>query len=136
LVLQRKEFLGESAKALYQKLAHVGQAEKKVRNAFRIAWWIAVSRRMILLPVAQDAMAVATYRDPRLIVFVEVAARDVMELKNQRFVDATKRASRRVRTQSLQRPLLAALTLQFLIVHVQGPSDDDAVDVLKALVVR
>ena len=74
--------------------------------------------RMILLPVAQDSMTVAADRQ----CFIAMsAACDVMELKDQRFVDTAEGASGRVRTQSLQGPLLATLTLQFLIVHVQNP---------------
>ena len=37
---------------------------------------------------------------------------------------------------SFQRLLFAAFTFQFLIVHGRIPSDDDAVDVFEALVVR
>ena len=50
-------------------------------------------RRMILLPVAQDSMTVAADRQ----CFIAMsAARDVMELKDQRFVDTAEGASRGV----------------------------------------
>ena len=47
--------------------------------------------RMILLPVAQNAMAVAADGQPSVIVG---SAGDVMKLKDQRFVDTAEGASR------------------------------------------
>src|SRR5271166_1570878 len=67
LTVYCEELLRELAKSFHQQLEHVGQAQKEMSDAFGIAWWIAVSRRMILLPVPQDAVAVATYRDQRFI---------------------------------------------------------------------
>ena len=131
-----KSFAANSRSRFTNSSNMSARAEKEMRNAFRVARRLATARRMILLPVAQDAMAVAADRDQCFIQFVEVAAGDVMKLKDQRFIDAAKRASRRVRTQPFQRPLLAALAVQFVIVHGQVPSNDDAVDVLEALVVR
>src|SRR5208283_3582875 len=104
-----------------------------MRDALCVTRRIAAGRRMILLRVAQAAMAIAADNDQSAVV---PAASDVMKLQRQRVIAGAKNAPRIVRTQSFERLLPATLTFQFVIVHGSIPSNDDAVDVFEALVVR
>jgi hypothetical protein len=63
---------------------------------------------MILLPIAQGAMAVAADWNLRVI---ECAAGDVVKFQGQWIVATTEGASRVVRPQSFQRPLPTALAV-------------------------
>jgi hypothetical protein len=73
---------------------------------------------MILLPVAQHAMAVATDRSR---LSIEGFPSDVMKFQGQGIVEAAEGASRVVRTQAFQRPLPAALPIQFKLIQVRPP---------------
>jgi hypothetical protein len=81
-----------------QELEHVGQAEQRVSDAFKLVGRIADLRRMILLPVAQHAMAVATDRSG---LSIECFTSDVMKLQGQGIVEATEWTTRVVRPKAL-----------------------------------
>jgi hypothetical protein len=52
---------------------------------------------------------------------IECAACDVVELQGQGIGATTEGATRVVRPQSFERPLSAALSVQFKLIHVQSP---------------
>jgi hypothetical protein len=131
-LLDCEELRREFAKALRPLFEQDGQAEKKMADAFESACRLCVARRVIPLRVAQEPMAVAADWDQFVIVG---AAGDVMKLQRQRVFEPAHSTTRRIRTQSLQCALLATLAVQFVVVHGQIPSNDDAIDVLEALVV-
>jgi hypothetical protein len=109
-----EELRCELAKALDQKLEHVRQAQKRMRNALKVAWRIVLTPGMILLPIAQDPMAVSAYWGQHVI---EGSARNVMKFHHQWFFDATKGATRFVCPQPFAGALLATLAVQFKIIH-------------------
>jgi hypothetical protein len=58
-----------------------------------------------------------------------------MKLQGQGVVETAEGTTRIVCAQALKRSLSAALAVQFKLVHVRSPSNDDAIDVLEALIV-
>jgi hypothetical protein len=87
---------------------------------------------MILLPAAQHAMAVATDRSR---LSIEGFPSDVMKFQGQGIVETAEGTARIVCPQALKRSLFAALAVQFNLVHFRSPLNDDAIDVLEALIV-
>ena len=63
-------------------------------DALQIVWWIADAGWVVLLPIAQHAMAVATDGH---FAFIECFTRDVVKLQSQWIIEATERTSRVVR---------------------------------------
>ena len=87
---------------------------------------------MVLLIVAKPTVTVATDRD---CVIPESLASDVMELKGQGIVVAAKDTARIIAPETFESALFAPLSVQFKLVHVPISSNDNAIDVLEALIV-
>jgi hypothetical protein len=73
---------------------------------------------MILLPVAQRAMAVATDGDR---LSIERFTSDVVKLQGQGIVATAEWTPGMIRPQAFERSLSAALSVQFKLIHVQSP---------------
>jgi hypothetical protein len=118
LPADREERRREFAKALRPLFEQDSQAEKKMADAFESAYRLCIAWRVIPLCVAQDPMAVAA--DWYQFVIIG-AASDVMKLQRQRVIEPAHNTTRRIRTQSLQCPLPAALAVPFVVVHYRVP---------------
>jgi hypothetical protein len=79
-------------------------------DALQIVGCLADAGWMIPLPIAQHAMAVATDGGH---LSIEGFARDVVKLQGQGIVEAAKWTSRIICPKALERPLSAALSVQF-----------------------
>ena len=124
----------EFAKALDQHLKQIGETEQKSAElrstsppagllAGEWSFWRSLNR----------AMAVAADRN-RFVI--EGATGDVMQLQRERVIAATDNAARIVASETFKSPLLAALTVSIQSHSwLRLPSNNDAVDVLEALVV-
>jgi hypothetical protein len=108
----------EFAKPLDQHFEKVGETEQEAPDGLDFARLLRLPERMVLLVVAERAVAVAT--DRHLFV-AESAAGDVMQLKGQRIIIPAYDAARVVASQPFERTLLAALPVQFAFVHGLRP---------------
>jgi hypothetical protein len=108
----------EFAKPLDQRFEEVGETEQEAPDGLDFAGLRRLPERMVLLVVAERAVAVAT--DRHLFV-AESAAGDVMQLKGQRIIIPADDAAGIVATQPFKSTLLAALPVQIAFVHGSIP---------------